>query len=204
MIPRRDLLRIVAIVPYADSFIRPTLNRAWWWADDILVGRITNDETIDADVCHVDGIERAEDMNLLWKMAEARYSPDENTYIAILHSGEVLAEPSAVRKGIRHNYGKKLGVMAYWMWSNTTYQVADLSPRIVHPFIPYKPSARFDLDADLFERGPNYAKTVNSVQHPVSSLLAYRFSTPDQRERWGYDPDRSGVPTRPWTKGGLI
>lgn len=202
MIPRDDL-RVVAVIPYPDEFVTETIERALWWADDVILGDMNED---------VDGLTSA------WLDMESLFQPNVDDYVAVLYSGEVVVDSSAIRPAIRQNFGKRIGVTLHWMWDDRHYRTDWQPPRLVYPFFPYQPGAWFDTPARFVRRGPTYAQLLPEVGVPAGNLLAYRFSTPPAREKWAKHYERSAyepyaqyvLPLRQaaqleeWKHGGLM
>jgi hypothetical protein len=216
MIPR-DALRVVALIPFADRYTEGTIARAWWWADEIMVG-VEKANLFDAESVLVPERESSESMTILWAEAERRFDLTTDDYVAILHSGEVLADASPLRPALRHSFGQRLGVTLHWMWNKEQYRSDWQEPRTVWPFIPYRREGRFTHPPNFILRGPHYASSITAVQYPVADLLAYRFATPDSRDEWhdhykqsSYEPHKQYqqslyAPARlqPWVHGGLM
>jgi hypothetical protein len=179
----RDLLRIVAFIPFHSANLEKVIDRAWWWADDVFV-RTYADNDVDAIVygdmwAHelaVDSIQEA------WLECAEVTNLQEGDYVAIIHPDEVLVDSQVIKPAIRNNYGKAIGVQRVLMYDDTHVN-ADWPPATVWPFIPYKPQGRF-LSYSGQARGPYYAMDLNRVDIAAATMLSYQYATPEQRTWW--------------------
>lgn len=184
MIPRDDL-RVVTIIPWADKWITQTVERAWYWADEILVGVESGPQPdFDADAVVVPDAESQTSMNIVWREAERRFDLDESDYVAVLYSGEIIVESSTVRAAIRKHPGERIGAKLHWMWTDSHYRTDQMPPMSVYPFIPFYPKARFEGPARMVHRGPTFAWNKPTVDVPAGNMLAYRYSNEHLRDVW--------------------
>lgn len=199
MIPRESL-RVVALIPYADEFIRPTVERAWWWADEVLVGEGHGILDFDADCfAQEEEPESPKAVQALWNYAEKKYDLTQRDYVAVIRSGEILVDWAALRPAIRRHFGKRVGAWRHVMWTNIHRMIG--YGEKVWPFFPFLPEGRFSNDIY-----PNYWHSLDAVEHPVGNMLTFRYSTPDSRDFWKVpfpkpDPERG---LEEWKQGGLI
>lgn len=208
MIPR-DHLRLIAVIPFADHLTSATVERAWWWADDILVG-VQKDWNLDADSVLLPDLspESIQNLNFLWKTVGDNYRLDDNSFIVILNSGELITDPRGLRTAVRTNPSSRVALKLHWMWSQNEYRIDRFAPAIVWPVIPYLREARFDRRAQYAERGPNHVQGMPASQHPASDMLGYRFSSHEDREFWAGASGIQNLSREPiletWDKGGLL
>ena len=205
----RDLLRIVAFIPFYSKNLEAVIDRAWWWADDIYavvppgiqVDALTFETNAASSYKNIDLMQDAYDLCL------EKTHIEEGDYICILYPDEVVVQTGALRPAIRNHYGKGIGLSVIAMHDENNYRDDHRSTVMVWPLFPYHPQGRF-IDPSYRIRGPGYVHELERVEFPAATMLSYQFASPEQREYWAgqlADPSLKHIPIlSPWTGGGTL
>ncbi len=205
----RDLLRIVAFIPFYSENLEAVIDRAWWWADDIYavvppgkqVEALTFETNLAGTYKNIDLMQAAYDDCL------EKTRVEEGDYICILYPDEVVVQTSALRPAIRNHYGKGIGLSIIAMHDKVKYRDDHRSTVMVWPLFPYQPQGRF-VDPSYRVRGPGYVHELERVEFPAATMLSYQFASSEQRKYWARqlaDPSLNvPPPLETWTGGGTL
>lgn len=169
----RDLLRIVAFVPYRTANISRVVDRAWWWADEVFARDFPESVVQAVLYPDVEAHRLGPSVDEAWLAFEEETKLREGDYVAVLSPDEVVVDSQAIRKAVRQNLGKVLGATMVRMQDDVRYDVDHYEAKHVHyPFFPYKQHGRF-VSVHNPQRGPSYVKDIDRVETPVATILNY-------------------------------
>lgn len=207
----RDLLRVVAFIPYVSPIIEKVIDRAWWWADDIFVITPGN---MDLDVSHTFAYgDRDNPLNVNvwqsgWEMCEMVLELQYGDYVVDLTPYEVLVPSQTLRPAIRYNFGKALSFIRYFMVNDHEYSTY-FRPSSITAVFPYRPHGHYPY-AGQDVRGPDYVRRLDNVSVPASNVLNYMYATPEWRRQYAslFDAPRltnlANMERAEWTGGGQL
>lgn len=183
----RDLLRVIAFIPYATHNIEACVERAWWWADDVFVASDSeSDQKLDAEVFNPPMAGRPNPFDVaylqsVWSEMEERLDPQEGDYIVYLRPDEFLVNGSTMRSAIRSVPDSKITAMSYYMVDPDHYSEV-LKPHMITIAGPYKPDGRnIQMSA---ARGPHYMFPLPALSRPATEVLDYALADDVNRFRY--------------------
>lgn len=200
----RDLLRIVAFIPFTSDHLDKVIDRAWWWADEIFV-RCHPDQDVDAMKCEMQWAHELalDDIQEAWLECVERTNLEEGDYVAWLFPDEVVVNAQAIKPAIRNNWGKAVGADIVYM-HNETQRRTDIGGS-VWPFFPFKDEGRIHT-FNQRGRGPHYTSELNRVETGAATILSYQLDSRLKRLEWGgvFPVQTSSAPLEKWEGGGNL